>query len=77
MENFTLFYFLLNDTRFHLVLDCTCILPLRLTGTVSQIFDPENVNDDLPVLVDTLSLTRRISLRFFLACPAVNVGILT
>ena len=65
MENFTLFYFLLNDTRFHLVLDCTCILPLRLTGTVSQIFDPENVNDDLPVLVDTLSLTRRISLGFF------------
>ena len=31
------FYFLLNDTGFHLVLDCTCILPLRLTGTVSQI----------------------------------------
>ena len=55
------FYFLLNDTSFHLVLDCTCILPLRLTGTVSQIFDPENLNDDLPVLVDALSLTRRIS----------------
>ena len=58
-------YFLLNDTRFHLVLDRTCILPLRLTGTVSQIFDPENVNDDLPVLVDNLSLTRRMSLGFF------------
>ena len=55
------FYFLLNDTSFHLVLDCTCILPLRLTGTVSQTFDPENLNDYLPVLVDTLSLTRRKS----------------
>ena len=56
-----IFCFLLNDSRFHLVLDCTCILPVRLTCTVSQIFDPENLNDDLPVLVDTLSLTRRKS----------------
>lgn len=28
MEKFNLFYFLLNDTRFHLVLDYTCILRL-------------------------------------------------
>ena len=58
MENFTLFYFLLNDTRFHLVLDCICILPLILTGAVSQIFDPENLNDDLPMLVGTLGLKK-------------------
>ena len=60
---FHLFYFLLNDTRFHLVLDCTCILQLRLTSTVSEIFDAENMNDDLPVLV--LSVEQDAYLREF------------